>query len=147
MAGHRNRAALAIRAVAHVTLRMITAKTGEAVPIHAAIRRRYRSPRPVQYDAFLPKFEAVCADYVVQTMRRLGWSPSAGESIDGQDLAQWLGVVSRHRRLFDRLLAILGEDGILSREPRGWRVDRELPEVCPAQTLEHLKSACPPGDS
>ena len=75
-----------------------------------------------EYDAFHPKFEAVCADYVVQTMRTLGWSPSAGESIDGRDLARRLGVVSRHTRLFERLLAILGEVGILAREPRGWRV-------------------------
>ena len=31
------------------------------------------------YDAFLPRFDALCAGYVSQTMRRLGWHAAEGE--------------------------------------------------------------------
>ena len=51
--------------------------------------------------------------------RRLGWTPAPGEPVDAAALAARLGVVPRHRRLFERLLAILAEDGWLRREAGG----------------------------
>ncbi|MGH8240805.1 MAG: methyltransferase, partial [Steroidobacteraceae bacterium] len=80
------------------------------------------------YDAFLPRLEALCAHYTVRAMRRLGWHPAAGEQIVEATLADRLGVVSAHRRLFARLLAILAEEGWLVRQPQGWRVLRSPPE-------------------
>ncbi len=97
------------------------------------------------YDVFLPRFEALCGDYVVQTLRRLGWTPSPGETVAETPLAQRLGVVPRHSRLFGRLLAILGEVGILARDLNGWCVLRPLPEVNPATGLADLADGCPPG--
>ncbi|MGQ3004348.1 MAG: class I SAM-dependent methyltransferase, partial [Hydrogenophaga sp.] len=49
----------------------------------------------------------------------------------------------RHHRLFGRLLAILGEVGLLAREASGWVVLRALHEAQPETELARLKAAYP----
>jgi NADPH:quinone reductase-like Zn-dependent oxidoreductase/SAM-dependent methyltransferase len=97
------------------------------------------------YDIFLPRFDAWCAMQVVRTMRELGWLPRAGERVAGaQALADALGVAGRHRRLFARLLAILVEEGWLTRQGEGYVVQSAWPvpdvtDGAPAALL----AACP----
>ncbi|MCP5420384.1 MAG: SDR family NAD(P)-dependent oxidoreductase [Gammaproteobacteria bacterium] len=100
------------------------------------------------YDDFLVRFEALCVDYVVQALRRLGWAPSVGTRIEAGVLAEQLGVASIHRRLFGRLLAILGEAGILARDGQAtdsWRVTQPLPDVDPQRQWTLLQASCPTG--
>ena len=59
------------------------------------------------------------------------------------EIAERLGVVGRHRRLFGRLLEILAEAGWLVRESQGWRVERQFVEQWPGRTLERLELDCP----
>lgn len=98
------------------------------------------------YDQFLPRLEALCADYVEHTVRQLGWTPVAGETVSEAALADRLRVVPRHRRLFGRLLAILNEAGQLERSDSGWTVTRALATVQPARTLVELQTAHPCGE-
>ncbi|MBI4997000.1 MAG: polyketide synthase dehydratase domain-containing protein, partial [Rhodocyclales bacterium] len=98
------------------------------------------------YDRFLPRLEALCADYVEHTVRQLGWTPMAGETVIEAELADRLKVASRHRRLFGRLLAILNEAGQLERSASGWLVMRGLATVQPAHTLAQLQAAHPCGE-
>ncbi|TXC66099.1 hypothetical protein FSC37_09640 [Piscinibacter aquaticus] len=98
------------------------------------------------YDRFLERFDALCLAYTVQALRELGWEPASGESVDSAALARRLGVLAQHDRLFDRLLAILAEAGVL--EPQGhgrWRVQRALPPVQPHRLAVELRAACPAG--
>ena len=81
------------------------------------------------YDAALPQLDALCAGFVAQAIVRLGWSPSAGKRFDGVALATQLGVVERHRQLFQRLLAILAEQGWLARDGQAWVVRRAFGEA------------------
>ena len=98
------------------------------------------------YDVFLPQFEALCGDYVVQTLRRLGWTPSPGETVVETPLAQRLGVVPRHSRLFGRLLAILGEVGLSgARSSTAGACSARFPRLDPATGLADLADGCPPG--
>ena len=97
------------------------------------------------YDVFLKRLEALCADFAVETMLRLGWAAVPGERMVDDEIAARLGVVERHRRLFGRLLEILGEAGWLARENEVWRVERPLVEQWPARTLDRLVLDCPRG--
>ncbi|HTQ06405.1 MAG TPA: SDR family NAD(P)-dependent oxidoreductase [Polyangiaceae bacterium] len=90
------------------------------------------------YDAFLPRFEALCAGYVLVAMQRLGWSPAPGDTARPAELAARLGVLPRHGRLFARLLAILAETGVLERSADGFRVVRPLAAEDPERELSAL---------
>ncbi len=95
------------------------------------------------YDAFLVRLESLCVDYTLQAMNRLGWMPVQGEAVTEHQLAERLGVVSRHRRLFGRLLAILAEAGWLTRDRQGWLVARPFVERQPEQERARLARECP----
>jgi acyl transferase domain-containing protein len=101
------------------------------------------------YDAFLPRLEAMCADYVVRAMKRLGWTPAAGEPVDESALADRLRVAARHRRLFGRFLGILSEGPAearwLERGPQGFTVARAFGDVDPERELGRLTAELPAG--
>jgi acyl transferase domain-containing protein/NADPH:quinone reductase-like Zn-dependent oxidoreductase/SAM-dependent methyltransferase/acyl carrier protein len=104
--------------------------------------------RVAAYDRHLPKLEALCLDYVVHALRRLGWQPAVGDVVRESELADRLRVAATHRRLFGRLLAILGESGVITREAAAssaWRVRAALPKVDPEATERALNRSCPPG--
>lgn len=118
-------------------LAMLSAQAMKALP---GLRS---SARLDAYDAFIPQLEALCAEYVVRTLSRLGWAPAVGEHATEAVLAARLGVQVRHHRLFGRLMAILGEVGLLGREASGWVVRRALHDAQPESELARLKAAYP----
>ena len=70
--------------------------------------------------------------YALAGLSQLGWSPVVGEAVDAAALRDRLGVLPEHARLFARLLALLGEAGLLSADgsPGRWRVAApDLPSV------------------
>jgi acyl transferase domain-containing protein/ubiquinone/menaquinone biosynthesis C-methylase UbiE/acyl carrier protein len=75
---------------------------------------------------FLSRLEALAASYVVQAFAQLGWQPRPGERVSATALAEMLGVVPPHRRLFGRLLEILTETQYLARRDGHWVVERAL---------------------
>ena len=111
----------------------------------AAIDGLHQSAGIEAYDAFLVRLESLCVDYTLQAMHRLGWTPVQGEVVKEHQLAERLGVVSRHHRLFGRLLAILAEAGWLSRDQQGWRVVRPFVDRQPEQESVRLARECPAG--
>ncbi len=96
-----------------------------------------------EYDAFLPQLEAVCVDYVVQALQRLGWAPTVGETVQAAPLAARLGVLARHQRLFARLLDIVAEAGYLQHGAAGLVVVRPLPAVWPEPKVAALRVQFP----
>jgi acyl transferase domain-containing protein/protein-L-isoaspartate O-methyltransferase/acyl carrier protein len=123
--------------------RLDLALAGLEAPAMAALPALRSAARLDDYDRFIPQLESLCAQYVVATLRRLGWQPSAGDSTTAAALGARLGVQARHERLFERLLAILGEEGLLVRDGAGWRVPQPLPEVDPPAGLARLQAAHP----
>ncbi|MCL2430806.1 MAG: polyketide synthase dehydratase domain-containing protein, partial [Alphaproteobacteria bacterium] len=80
-----------------------------------------------EIEAFLLDLERLARSYVVKAFDALGWRRKQGEQVEIEALRQRLRVVSTHRRLFARLLALLNEAGMLaaakSRDgARCWRV-------------------------
>jgi acyl transferase domain-containing protein/acyl carrier protein len=100
------------------------------------------------YEPFRLRVNELCADYVVDAFHRLGWRPEIGAEFTTDGLARQLGIAQNHRRLFGRLLAILAEVGIVTRDARKanvWRTAGTLPSVSPTSVLPSLHAACPEG--
>ena len=87
------------------------------------------------YDTFQPGLNAMCTAYVLQGLAELGWSPRAGDAVAAAPLMQQLGIAGRHARLVERMLQMLGEDGVLSRSDGGWRAAAAPPPRADAAAL------------
>lgn len=89
------------------------------------------------YDAMLPEVDALCANYICQALKKLGWPLEKSASpIQETALFAHLLIAPRHRRLFRRLLEILAEDGILKHREGQWEVG-----VLPEELDTHARMA------
>ncbi len=78
-------------------------------------------------EQFIPlreEFDRLAGAYVVDTLRRLGWTPRPGDEVCDDELAGRLKVIPSYHRLLGRLLQMAAEDGWLARTETGWRVIR-----------------------
>ncbi|MEP7311426.1 MAG: type I polyketide synthase [Pseudomonadota bacterium] len=76
------------------------------------------------YARFFPALDELASCYIVAALRDLGVNLVEGARLDPQTLPTQLGILPRHARLFERLLQILAEDGVLVRDAQLWRVSR-----------------------
>ncbi|NEO42202.1 MAG: SDR family NAD(P)-dependent oxidoreductase [Moorea sp. SIOASIH] len=78
--------------------------------------------------------EELSVDYIVQILNDIGWPYKAGDIFAKDSAIKRLGIVPTHQRLFNRMLQILAEVGILQETQQQWQV---------IQNLETLKRANP----
>ncbi len=69
-----------------------------------------------RYADLSPRLDALCVDYVVQALHKLGWRPQPGERVTADELCDRLGILPQHKRLVGRLCAMLAADGLLRRD-------------------------------
>ena len=100
-------------------------------PATPTLRERYGLDT---YRTFLPGLNAMSAGFVVVAFAKLGWTWRVDDRVTAVGLMQRLGILDRHHRLIERLLAMLGEDGWLEREADGWRV-AAVPSVSDPKAL------------
>ncbi len=72
------------------------------------------------YGDFLPEFDRHCTTYILEALDQLGVDLQEGARISPDDLHGKLGVRPEHRRLMQRLFAILEEDGVVHRDGADW---------------------------
>ncbi|HEY4303071.1 MAG TPA: SDR family NAD(P)-dependent oxidoreductase [Gemmatimonadaceae bacterium] len=134
--------------------------SGEALPSPAQLRARV-APRVGKvaaendletYARFDRSLDRIGAAYIVRALRELGFAFALDARVHADTLAEQLGVLPRHARLFTRLLDILGEEGILARDGDAWRVSAEpedvLPEVRDVEAEQtKLRALVPAGDA
>jgi acyl transferase domain-containing protein/acyl carrier protein len=77
---------------------------------------------PDVYAEMRLRLDALCADYVLKAVRQLGWQLRRGEQVSADALATQHDVLPRHRRLFNRMLEMLAEEGLLGVEGAGWKM-------------------------
>ncbi len=97
-----------------------------------------------QYDAFLPRLDGLCLELTARALLTLGWNPAVDECVSTRALAGRLGIAAQHRLLFGRLLEILAEDRLLTKDGDQWRVARALTSVQPGPDAAALAAAYPP---
>lgn len=66
------------------------------------------------------QLDQLSTSYILQALRQLGWTPKANETGARQSLFEQLKIDARHERLFNRLLDILSEDGVLTIKDSTW---------------------------
>ena len=74
---------------------------------------------PAERAGLLTDLDRLSRAYAVAAFRRLDCRWRAGAAVEPQALADALGVGAGHRRLFARLIAMLGEAGVLAPGPDG----------------------------
>ena len=79
------------------------------------------------YDDLLPALDRLTAGHVSEAFRSLGFEATPGRTFEIEAEASRLGVIDRHKRLFARLVQMLVEDGLLSREGDRFIVVGPLP--------------------
>ncbi len=76
----------------------------------------------------LARLERESARYALSALNALGWEFRRGQTFTVAEMASALGVVKRHRRLLERLLIMLADDGLLGRSDERWEIISGPPE-------------------
>ena len=87
--------------------------------------------------------DALATAWVVAAFRDLGWSMRKGHRANIEALWSKLGVVPDHRRLCNRFLAFLEEDGVVAREGETVTVMRRPPALDPEAMWRKLVHEAP----
>lgn len=87
--------------------------------------------------------DRLCGAYVCEVLSGLGLPGESGATFSAESFAAAAGVVPRHRRLLERLLEILAEDGWLDRAGEGWRIRGDLPATGSPALLAGLAEGHP----
>jgi NADPH:quinone reductase-like Zn-dependent oxidoreductase/SAM-dependent methyltransferase/NADP-dependent 3-hydroxy acid dehydrogenase YdfG len=89
----------------------------------ATLAQRADNREIAEYERFFEQFESLCTGYFARTLDELGWN-ALKQSALADELADALGVVRGHRRLFARMLTVLGEIGTLRKDGERWAAGR-----------------------
>ena len=149
-----------IRRMMHEIVWREAGLAGDALPSPSALRSGV-VPRIAEaaaendldaYAQFDHALDRIGAAYIVRGLRTLGFDFALGTRFAANTLAERLGVLPRHGRLFARLLEILGEEEVIARDGEGWRVCAEpedkLPEALdPEEQQMRLRARFPAGDA
>jgi acyl transferase domain-containing protein/acyl carrier protein/ubiquinone/menaquinone biosynthesis C-methylase UbiE len=106
-----------------------------------------KSERLEIYGELIPKLEALSAAFIKRAFSRMGFFSPSDEYFTTRELTERLAVIPAHRRLFERLIGILAEEGVLRAEGDGWIVLRPLEALSPdlrseAAALKQQFPAC-----
>ena len=101
----------------------------------------------VGYGDGLRRLETLATSYVIAAIHELGVPCSTGAVLSAAGIVANHGVQPRHRKLLDRLLVLLAEDGYLQAGEAGWVVIKPLPSVDPAAAAAEMTAAALPCDA
>ena len=101
----------------------------------------------VQYGDGLNRLESLATGYVIAAFHELGVPCLPGAVLSAAGIVASHGVQSRHRKLLDRLLVLLAEDGYLEAADAGWLVIKPLPVVDPTAVAVEMTAAGLPCDA
>ncbi|MDJ0903719.1 MAG: SDR family NAD(P)-dependent oxidoreductase [Xenococcus sp. MO_188.B8] len=107
----------------------------QAIRSHLVHQLKKLTARPEieNYGMGLKNLEALSTAYVKEAFQEMDWEYQAGEQFSSKTLADQLGVISSYQRLFDRLLEIMTEEGVLKSIGSQWEV------ICAPKQTEPLR--------
>lgn len=76
------------------------------------------------YSQLVRQLEALSVEYVLQAFDEMGWLLEVGEQFSTESLIQRLSIIPQHQQLFNLLLEMLAEEGILRFTKNQWTVLR-----------------------
>ena len=81
------------------------------------------------YGVALDRLQLLATDFIIGAVHDLGVAWNPGDVVSTDEIIDRYGVLSRHRRLLDRLLRLLADDGFVEDRGTGWVVLKALPAV------------------
>ena len=94
-------------------------------------------------DSFRREIDRLCLAGIARGLHRLGWDYAPGQPFTLESAKKHLNVIERHGRLFARMLAILGEDGILQAANGQYDVLQPLPQHSPEEIASSILEQYP----
>jgi acyl transferase domain-containing protein/NADPH:quinone reductase-like Zn-dependent oxidoreductase/SAM-dependent methyltransferase len=107
----------------------------------AAIERLGAEHDIDRYHGLLVELDALSTDYIVAALQALGVSFSVGTQFDPAAMP----VVAQQRRLFDELLSMLADDGLIAAVDGAWQVRRVPVTDISSARIERLAAQYPLG--
>lgn len=121
--------------LAHADLGEPHAIGNAAAMAEARLSEQLALPRYQDFDRELDRLSTA---YARSALNGLGWMPQGGEAYTADSLAQSLGVIDPHRRLFGRLLEILAEEGMVQLDDGQCIVAADVPPVADPEQMRSL---------
>ncbi len=91
--------------------------------------------------SFLEDIELLARAYAFRALKRLGWTPKAGDKVNAEVLRKEFNILDEHRHLFRRMLEMLVRAGIVEESDGEFVVkvglDDPLPDGFPADPDEY----------
>ncbi|MBD9358028.1 type I polyketide synthase [Methylomonas albis] len=117
--------------------------TTMSAALNAAMTAGIRLSRLEQCGMALDELDKLCVAYVLRAFQDMGLSFQRQDCFSSLEAAIRLGIVPAHRQLFERMLEMLAEAGILLRNTDDWAVLHTLATPNPQQTAEELRGHYP----
>jgi acyl transferase domain-containing protein len=114
-----------------------------AQAIHAEIAAVAADPSLIEYGRFLLQLDRLANAYVLNVFANIGRTWRPGERFATVQIAEELGIVDRHSRLFERLLEMLSEAGWLRRVGDHWEVAALAVSTAPDELHARLSAEFP----
>ena len=114
-----------------------------ASALRPEVSRLYAAHGLECYDEMLRRMDGLCVAYTLAAFKKLGWYLEANDRASLDGVMQRMAVEERHRRLVDRLLHVLAEDGLLRPAGKEWEVCRAPEAVDPEREMTALKEKFP----
>ncbi len=97
-----------------------------------------------QYALLRPELNHICAGYIANAVRTMGWDFRVGSRVSTEQLATECNIAQKHRMLFRRHLMVLAEQGVLSAEEGDtWIVKRRPDAVDSAAEMRKIEERYP----
>lgn len=96
-----------------------------------------------QYDTALPELDRVCAGFIVRAFEKLGFQLLPERRFSTGEAQEAMKIAPRFRRLLERMLQILAEDGVLERADTDWVVRRTPDYPDPVESAQDLLARYP----
>ena len=116
-----------------------------AAALRPEVSRLYAAHGLERYDEMLRRVDGLCVSYALAAFRKLGWNLEPNERVSLDQLMRRMAVEKRHRRLMERLLNVLGEEGLLRPAGEEWEVCRTPETIEPERDMAALREKFPEG--
>ena len=103
--------------------------------LQTGLTQQLTQPSLQSYQEVFEQLEVLSAKYVLNAFMELDWLGQVEPTFNPQLLTQQLGIVSQHHRLFNRLLEILAEVGVLEPVGERWKV-AQVPDTWEPKQLK-----------
>lgn len=88
------------------------------------------------YERAISELDGICIAHVLRAFSDMGWTFEPRKRFSVMETASGMGIIGEYRRLFEHLLEMLVEEGILGRDDGFWEVIASPEDIASKKRLE-----------